>query len=156
MNKVFLIGTSVHYILEKGVENKIKENESVEEHLEYTFKNGYTLSEIIDHIEPDFIDDYKVTSKNKDYPRYPIQIIDFDLYSEIIDKTGMDYEPYSVSNEKDNVFLTDEKIKDIFQDLVCEIDVYKEKYEDLKNNIIDNYVPRKMSDYTGDSYDDRF
>ena len=83
-------------------------------------------------------------------------IIDFDLYSEIIDKTGMDYEPYSVSNEKYNVFLTDEKIKDIFQDLVCEIDVYKEKYEDLKNNIIDNYVPRKMSDYTGDSYDDRF
>lgn len=57
-----LLGTSVHYILEKGVENKKKENESVEEHLEYTFDSGYTLSGIIDHTENDYIDDYKVTS----------------------------------------------------------------------------------------------
>lgn len=56
-----LFGTSVHYILEKGVENKKKENESVEEHLEYTFDSGYTLSGIIDHVD-DYIDDYKVTS----------------------------------------------------------------------------------------------
>lgn len=83
-------------------------------------------------------------------------IIDFDLYNSITDITEMDYEPYSVNNEKDKVFLTDEKIKDIFQDLTCAVDVYIEKYTDLKNNVIDNYVPRKMSDYTGDSYDDRF
>ena len=57
-----LLGTSVHYILEKGVESKKKENESVEEHLEYTFESGYTLSGIIDHTETGLIDDYKVTS----------------------------------------------------------------------------------------------
>lgn len=83
-------------------------------------------------------------------------IIDFELYNSITDLTEMDYEPYGVNNEKEKVFLTDEKIKDIFQDLVCAVDVFKEKYEDLKQNVLDNYVPRRMSDYTGDRYDDRF
>lgn len=54
-----LFGTVTHYALETGI--KPKENEYVEEHLEYTFENGYTLSGIIDHVY-DYIDDYKTTS----------------------------------------------------------------------------------------------
>ena len=54
-----LFGTVTHYALETGI--KLKENEFVEEHLEHTFENGYTLSGIIDHIY-DYVDDYKVTS----------------------------------------------------------------------------------------------
>lgn len=54
-----LFGTVTHYALEKGIE--CKENEYVEEHLEYTFDNGYTLSGIVDHIY-DYVDDYKTTS----------------------------------------------------------------------------------------------
>lgn len=54
-----LFGTVTHYALETGIE--CRENEYVEEHLEHTFDNGYTLSGIIDHVE-DFIDDYKTTS----------------------------------------------------------------------------------------------
>ncbi|MBQ1793698.1 MAG: hypothetical protein II006_03490 [Peptostreptococcaceae bacterium] len=54
-----LWGSVVHYALETGIE--CRENEYVEEHLEHTFENGYTLSGIIDHVE-DFIDDYKTTS----------------------------------------------------------------------------------------------
>ncbi len=54
-----LFGTVTHYALETGIE--CRENEYVEEHLEHTFENGYTLSGIIDHVE-DFIDDYKTTS----------------------------------------------------------------------------------------------
>lgn len=54
-----LFGTVTHYVLETGIE--CRENEYVEEHLEHTFENGYTLSGIIDHVE-DFIDDYKTTS----------------------------------------------------------------------------------------------
>ena len=54
-----LFGTVTHYVLETGIE--LKENEFVEEHLDYTFENGYTLSGIIDHVY-DFIDDYKTTS----------------------------------------------------------------------------------------------
>lgn len=54
-----LFGTITHYALEKGI--TLKENEYVEEHLEHTFENGYTLSGIVDHIY-DFVDDYKTTS----------------------------------------------------------------------------------------------
>ena len=54
-----LMGNFTHYALETGIE--LKENEYVEEHLEHTFDNGYTLSGIIDHVY-DYVDDYKVTS----------------------------------------------------------------------------------------------
>lgn len=54
-----LFGTVTHYALETGIETK--EDEYVEEHLEHTFKNGYTLSGIIDHVY-DYVDDYKTTS----------------------------------------------------------------------------------------------
>jgi hypothetical protein len=54
-----LFGTVTHYALETGIE--LKENEYVEEHLEYTFDSGYTLSGIIDHVY-DYVDDYKTTS----------------------------------------------------------------------------------------------
>lgn len=54
-----LFGTVTHYALETGIE--CRENEYVEEHLEYTFPSGYTLSGIIDHVE-DYIDDYKTAS----------------------------------------------------------------------------------------------
>ena len=54
-----LFGTVTHYVLETGIE--CRENEYVEEHLEYTFPSGYTLSGIIDHLE-DYIDDYKTAS----------------------------------------------------------------------------------------------
>ena len=54
-----LFGTVTHYALETGIE--LKKNEYVEEHLEHTFDNGYTLSGIIDHVY-DYVDDYKTTS----------------------------------------------------------------------------------------------
>lgn len=55
-----LFGTITHYALETGI--TLEEGEYVEKHLEYTFDNGYTLSGIIDHINNEFIDDYKTTS----------------------------------------------------------------------------------------------
>lgn len=54
---IFMLhGTKVHYELENI---DLKPNEFVEDHLEYTFDNGYTLSGIIDHYDDEFIDDYK-------------------------------------------------------------------------------------------------
>ena len=54
---IFMLhGTKVHYELENI---ELKPNEFVEDHLEYTFENGYTLSGIIDHYDDEFIDDYK-------------------------------------------------------------------------------------------------
>lgn len=53
-------------------------------------------------------------------------------------------------------FLPSESITSIFEDLICEIDILEEKYEDLEKDLEDNYIHRPMSHYTGDSYDDRY
>lgn len=42
------------------------------------------------------------------------------------------------------------------EDMDSEIESLKEQLEDLQQDLEDNYVPRKRSDYTGDSYDDRY
>mgnify|MGYP004642825027 CR=1 FL=1 len=53
-------------------------------------------------------------------------------------------------------FLPSESITSIFEDLIYEIDRLEKKYEDLEQDMEDNYIKRPMSDYTGDRYDDRF
>ena len=53
-------------------------------------------------------------------------------------------------------FLPSESITSIFEVLIYEIDRLEEKYEDLEQDMEDNYIKRPMSDYTGDRYDDRF
>ena len=42
------------------------------------------------------------------------------------------------------------------EDLLCEVEHFEEMIEEQKENIKDNYIPRPMSDYTGDNYDDRY
>ena len=44
----------------------------------------------------------------------------------------------------------------MLEDLTNEYDVLKEKYDDFKQDVEDNYVSRPMSDYTGNTDDDRF
>lgn len=53
-------------------------------------------------------------------------------------------------------FISNNIIECLFDDLIYEYDTLKEEYEDFKRDIEDNYVHRPMSNYTGDSYDDRF
>ena len=53
-------------------------------------------------------------------------------------------------------FVTIDDLIALIDELDYEIDDLKEQIEDLEQDIEDNYVPRKRSDYTGDSYDDRF
>lgn len=71
-----LLGTKTHFELENI---DLKKNEFVEEHLEYTFKSGYTLSGIIDHYDDTYLDDYKtckaytVIFKN-DYEKWKKQL----------------------------------------------------------------------------------
>ncbi|MEE3344284.1 MAG: hypothetical protein VZS44_09360 [Bacilli bacterium] len=49
-----------------------------------------------------------------------------------------------------------EELIGILEDEIAEKEVWQEKYEDLEKDLEDNYISRPMSDYTGDSYDDRF
>lgn len=75
--------------------------------------------------------------------------IDEDLYKEISDITMTNY-------EKVGDFLPYDSIIPMFEDLLAEIHHLEEKYEDLENDLESNYKPLSRSDYTGDSYDDRF
>ena len=42
------------------------------------------------------------------------------------------------------------------EDMDSDINRLESELEDLEQQLEDNYIPRKRSDYTGDSYDDRF
>lgn len=79
------------------------------------------------------------------------------MYLEIDEKLKDKIEKITITNYdfKDN-FLPSESIISIFEDLIYEIDRLEEKYEDLEQDMEDNYIKRPMSDYTGDRYDDRF
>lgn len=49
-----------------------------------------------------------------------------------------------------------EDLKSKIEELKSEIEEWQDKYQELEQDMKDNYIPRPMSDYTGDSYDDRF
>ncbi len=71
-----LLGTKTHFELEHI---DLLPNEYVEDHLEYTFENGYTLSGILDHYDNEYIDDYKTTKAftlifKSDYDKWKKQL----------------------------------------------------------------------------------
>lgn len=49
-----------------------------------------------------------------------------------------------------------EELENIIEELKDEVEEWQGKYRDLEQILEDNYIPRLNSDYTGDSYDDRF
>ena len=44
----------------------------------------------------------------------------------------------------------------VIEELIADNEKLQEEFEDLENNLRDNYKPLSRSDYTGDSYDDNF
>lgn len=79
------------------------------------------------------------------------------MYLEIDEKLKDKIEKITITDYdfKGN-FLPSESITSIFDDLIYEINRLEKKYEDLEQDMEDNYIKRPMSDYTGDRYDDRF
>ncbi len=79
------------------------------------------------------------------------------MYLEIDEKLKDKIEKITITDYdfKGN-FLPSESITSIFEDLIYEINRLEKKYEDLEQDMEDNYIKRPMSDYTGDRYDDRF
>lgn len=67
----------------------------------------------------------------------------------VSNKTGTDY-------EIKNNLLPNDNFMSVIEDLLCEVGRLEEQIETLENDKRDNYDSRKMSEYTGDSYDDRF
>lgn len=53
-------------------------------------------------------------------------------------------------------YIEQDDLIDIIDSLLYEIDMKDNDYRQLEIDIEENYIPRPMSDYTGDRYDDRF
>ena len=73
----------------------------------------------------------------------------FRIFEKIQEITMHDYEL------KGN-FIPQNSLQLMVEDLLCEVEHFEEMIEEQKENIKDNYIPRPMSDYTGDNYDDRY
>ena len=81
-------------------------------------------------------------------------IINKKIYDKVCEVTYTGYDPL-IETDKD-VLLSADSIMSMMEELLSEIDSLQEKYEDLEQDLEDNYKPLSRSEYTGDSYDDRF
>lgn len=53
-------------------------------------------------------------------------------------------------------YIEQDDLIDIIDSLIYQIDMKDNDYRQLEIDVEENYIQRPMSDYTGDSYDDRF
>lgn len=67
-------------------------------------------------------------------------VIDEDLYKKIEKITCTDYEGW-LDKEKEQVLVGSDGIIGMLEDLLCEIDYLKERYNDLEKDVQDNYKP---------------
>lgn len=82
--------------------------------------------------------------------------IDKELYNKATEITYTNYEPVELLNDDQNYYVEADSIESMIEDLLYEIDSLQEKYDDLEQDLQDNYRPLPRSEYTGDSYDNRF
>ena len=65
-------------------------------------------------------------------------ILDEELYMKITNETLTDYEGW-LNKDKEEYFVTCSNVIGMLEDLVCEIEHWKEQYEDLKQDMYQNY-----------------
>lgn len=74
--------------------------------------------------------------------------IDKELYEKVSKKTMTNYKPlYDKDPDIDYVIVFEDGVNGMLDDLLYEIEYLEEKYEDLKNDLEDNYVPRYKDKY---------
>lgn len=73
-----------------------------------------------------------------------------DLYDRVSNLTWTDYEGIETG---DKVYVEEEVIESMLLDLIVEIDRLKEKYEDLENDVEENYKRIPVKDQIGDLYE---
>lgn len=83
-------------------------------------------------------------------------LINKDIYDKVSKITLTDYTSLETINGESYVYVDDFSTNCMIENLLIEIDEIQEKYDDLYQDLQDNYILRPKSDYTGDSYDDRF
>lgn len=73
-----------------------------------------------------------------------------DLYDRVSNLTWTDYEGIE---KGEKVYVEEEVIESMLLDLIVEIDRLKEKYEDLENDVEENYKRIPVKDQIGDLYE---
>jgi hypothetical protein len=74
-------------------------------------------------------------------------ILDNDLVVKVSDATFTGYEVSKVNNEEEKIFISSEIVEAMLEDLVCEIEVLKEKYKDLQDDLENNYEKKEVDYY---------
>ena len=91
----------------------------------------------------DYVDKIKITEEN------------FEVYDRAERITRTSY--MNCTNDDDfEGYIEVENVESLIEDLCDYIKDLEEKIKNMEQDIEDNYIHRPMSDYTGDSYDDRF
>lgn len=73
-------------------------------------------------------------------------VIEKAMLLKIEEITNCVYDVQKIKGEKDMYLVTSESVISMFEDLFAEIDSWKEKYEELKQDVEDNYKPIPMQD----------
>ena len=78
-----------------------------------------------------------------------------ELYEQISKITGVDYEGW-LNKDREEYFVTEKNIEGMIEDLIAEVEHWKEQYEDLKQDVQENYKLKEIDpyDYYGVSRED--
>jgi hypothetical protein len=74
--------------------------------------------------------------------------INKELYENISKLTGVDYEPLQYKNpDVEYLLIPEENIGEMLEDLLAEYHRKEEQLEDLKEDLENNYEPKKIDPY---------
>ena len=82
-------------------------------------------------------------------------IIDEELYEQISNITEVDYEGW-LNKDREEYFVTEKNTECMIRDLIAEVEHWKEQYQDLKQDVQENYKQKEYDpyDYYGVSRED--
>lgn len=73
--------------------------------------------------------------------------LELETYLRVQEETFTEYNNLAVDKEKERVLVDSDTIEAMLEDLITELGVMKEKYQDLKEDLENNYEPKKVDYY---------
>lgn len=73
--------------------------------------------------------------------------LDLETYLRVEDETFTKYNNLAVDKEKERVLVDSDTINAMLEDLITELGVMKEKYQDLQDDLNNNYEKKEVDYY---------
>lgn len=73
--------------------------------------------------------------------------LELETYLRVQEETFTEYNNLAVDKEKEKVLVDSDTIEAMLEDLITELGVMKEKYQDLQEDLENNYEPKKVDYY---------